>query len=376
MSSEILGYKDCEWKLVDFNDLFLDDTKNGRKITKDNYLNIGEYPIIDQGQQYIAGFADESEGLYSNVPAIIFGDHTRIIKYVDMPFFLGADGVKLLKSKISDIDYKYLYYFMLTANIPNTGYNRHFKWLKDLKIPLPPLEVQKKIADILDKASELIEKRKTQIAKLDELTKSVFIDMFGDPVTNPKGWEIKKLDDIALRITDGTHQSPKFYDEGIPFLLISNIVNNKIEYKTKKFISKDEYEHLIKRTPIEIGDVLLTIVGSYGNAAVVLSEKKFCFQRHIAYIKPKKDILNSNFLHTSLLSTYVKRQLDEKVKGIAQKTLNLSELKQIQVNLPPIDLQNEFAEVVEKIEEQKSLLNQGLEKLELNYKSLMQKLFN
>ena len=85
-----------------FTDLFLDVTKDGHKIPKENYLPQGKYPIIDQGQEYIAGYSDEAEGLYEDVPAIIFGDHTRIIKYVDRPCFLGADGVKLLKAKDSN----------------------------------------------------------------------------------------------------------------------------------------------------------------------------------------------------------------------------------------------------------------------------------
>ena len=163
-----------------FTDVFEDVTKQGRKIPTSDYHETGVHPIIDQGQSAIAGYTDETDGLFTDVPAIIFGDHTRVLKYVDTPCFLGADGVKLLKTKIANPNYKYLYYVLSSANIPNTGYNRHFKWLKEVDIPLPNADEQQKIVDTLDKISELIALRKEQLAKLDQLVKSRFIELFGD----------------------------------------------------------------------------------------------------------------------------------------------------------------------------------------------------
>ena len=113
--------------MAKFTDIFEDVTKQGTKILTNLYLENGLYPIIDQGQSEIAGYTNEAEGLFTDVPAIIFGDHTRIIKYVDTPCFLGADGVKLLKAKDPTANYRYLYYALCNADIPNTGYNRHFK---------------------------------------------------------------------------------------------------------------------------------------------------------------------------------------------------------------------------------------------------------
>lgn len=155
------------------------------------------------------------------------------------------------------------------------------------------------------------------------------------------------MTEVCRIITDGTHQPPKFTSSGIPFLFVSNIVTNKITYETEKYISSETYAELIKRTPIEIGDILLSTVGSYGHPAVVECEKPFCFQRHIAYLKPKMDVVNSRYLYVVLLSEDVQKQIDEKVKGIAQKTLNLSEIKKIHFPLPSMELQNEFAAFVE-----------------------------
>ena len=91
-----------------FTDVFQDVTKLGKKIPQSEYLESGKYPIIDQGQNDIAGYTNEENGLFTDVPVVIFGDHTRAVKYVDTPFFLGADGVKVLKSKRENVNYKYI----------------------------------------------------------------------------------------------------------------------------------------------------------------------------------------------------------------------------------------------------------------------------
>mgnify|MGYP005939213747 CR=1 FL=1 len=167
-----------------FNEIFIDKTKYGEKIQTSEYEKQGKHIIVDQGQAEIAGYTNREEGLFNEVPVIIFGDHTRLIKYIDEPFFLGADGVKVLRSKEKNANYKYLYYALKSAKIPNTGYNRHFKWLKDVEINYPDSVKQEKIVDILDRVSDVIEKRKAELSYLDTLIKARFVEMFGDPIRN------------------------------------------------------------------------------------------------------------------------------------------------------------------------------------------------
>jgi type I restriction enzyme S subunit len=199
--------------------------------------------------------------------------------------------------------------------------------------------------------------------------------MFGDnPIENGK-WKVESLEELCKIITDGTHQPPKFTTSGIPFLFVSNIAGNKITYETEKFISEETYTELYKRTPIEIGDLLLSTVGSYGHPAIVENEKKFLFQRHIAYLKPKTDLLNSVYFHGSLLSPDAQKQIEERVKGIAQKTLNLSEIRKIKIPVPPLALQEKFAAFVQQIDKSKFAVQKSLEKAETLYKSLMQEYF-
>ena len=234
--------------------------------------------------------------------------------------------------------------------------NLKFSILKDFPINLPSAEEQEQIVATLDGIEHLIALRKEELDSLDELVKSRFIELFGD---TPDGEKVA-MADICRIITDGTHQPPKFVSEGIPFLFVSNIVTNEIRYDAQKFISEETYAELIKRTPIAIGDILLSTVGSYGHPAVVKTEKPFCFQRHIAYLKPNADIVDSEYLRGAILSADVQRQIDEGVKGIAQKTLNLSEIRKIRLPLPPIELQEQFAAFVEQTDKSKFFACQTL----------------
>ncbi len=154
--------------------------------------------------------------------------------------------------------------------------------LTEAQIPMHSIEEQNEIVENLNKVKTLISLRKQQLAKLDELVKARFVELFGDCKN------MVAINDLCSIITDGTHQPPKFQSEGIPFIFVSNLANNTVTYNAEKFISEETYNDLIKRTPIEIGDILLTTVGSYGHPAVVVEERKFLFQRHIAYLKHRE----------------------------------------------------------------------------------------
>lgn len=270
----------------------------------------------------------------------------------------------------------YLYYFLsskrdqfIKDGVGGAQPNISAGYLKNVQFDLIPVSQQEDVVERLDKVENLTALRKQQLAKLDELVKARFIEMFGACKST------MAVNDVCLIITDGTHQPPKFQHKGIPFILVSNVAGNKVTYETEKFISEETYEELVKRTPIEIGDVLLSTVGSYGHPAVVLEERKFLFQRHIAYLKPNRDLINSQYLHSALLAPDTQRQIEENVKGIAQKTLNLSEIRKIIIPVPGMDLQNEFAGFVKQVDKSKLAIQQNLDKLEILKKALMQKYF-
>ena len=273
-----------------------------------------------------------------------------------------------------DIEIQYLYYCLKHYDFNNvisgSAQPQITRQSMDkIHITISSHDEQIDIVNKFKRVERLIGLRKQELQLLDKLIQARFVEMFGD--CNNK----MSVSDICSIITDGTHQPPKFQDSGIPFIFVSNLANNTVTYNAEKFISEETYNELIKRTPIEIGDVLLSTVGSYGHPAVVVEDRKFLFQRHIAYLKPKREIVNSFFLHSALLASDAQRQIEDKVKGIAQKTLNLSEIRKIIIPIPSIEKQNEFEVFIHQINKLKVEIQKSLDETQTLFDSLMQKYF-
>jgi type I restriction enzyme, S subunit len=183
------------------------------------------------------------------------------------------------------------------------------------------------------------------------------------------------LADVCNKITDGTHQAPKWSEDGIPFIFVSNVRNQSVSLKTKKFVSSETYEELTRLSPIEAGDVLYTAVGSYGYAAVVSHVEPFLFQRHIAHIKPNKDFLCPLFLSYCLEAPPLKRQADRAAKGVAQKTVTLTDIKDFSIPYPPKEIQQEFLQKITSYQFLSSHELRHLEKMDTLFASLQQRAF-
>ncbi|MDO8592725.1 MAG: restriction endonuclease subunit S [bacterium] len=177
-----LGMMPEEWREIKFiNCLDLDSLKKLKGIKKSEYQTIGHYPVFDQGQEFISGYTNNEEFINKNYPVILFGDHTRVVKFINQTFAVGADGTKIFQGK-RDVDTKFLYYSLLNLNIPNTGYNRHFKWVKESKILLPLLPEQIEIAQIISDVDLKIEVNKNIKNKLAELKRGLMQDLLGGRV--------------------------------------------------------------------------------------------------------------------------------------------------------------------------------------------------
>ena len=159
-------------------------------------------------------------------------------------------------------------------------------------------------------------------------------------------------------------------------MFVSNIKNDLPSYETDRFISEEEYNELYKRTPIEKGDILLTTVGSYGNPVIVMSEKKFMFQRHIAYLKIDKTKILPHFLFRQMKSHFFRKQVDSKVKGIAQKTLNLSELNKLEMIVPSIEEQKNYEEIEASLSKIKQNISYSILETERLFQNLLNKYFS
>ena len=220
--------------------------------------------------------------------------------------------------------------------------------LQKLKIPLPPLPEQKRIAAILEKCDRLRRTRHYSLRLGETFLKSVFLEMFGDPVTNPMGWDVTEIANVCMKITDGTHQPPLFTETGIPFIFVQNIVKGEINFSNTKFVSEFTYQELTKNTKIELGDILYSLVGYFGVAVQVLTKQKFIFQRHIAHLKPNYKKINSSFLCVQMNSDFVYSQAKIAARGVAQPTVNLGDIREFKIPLPPLPLQEKFAQIVQK----------------------------
>lgn len=312
-----------------FDEVFEDVTKLGVKIKTDEYHPIGKYQIIDQGQEVVAGYSDLEDGVFENVPAIVFGDHTRIVKYVDQPFFLGADGVKVLRSRFKDANYRYLYYALKSVKIPNTGYNRHFKWLKEAKIYYPNSEEQSKIVLILDEISSVIEHRQRQLQKLDELVKARFIELFGSPVSNPFSWEKKTLKDICIKLNDGTHFSPESFKTGeYKYVTAKNIRLSGFDFSNITYVPEEVHRPIFERCNPELGDVLYIKDGATTGIAMVNTlEEEFTLLSSVALLKQDRSIINGYFLAALLNNEDMYLDIRNNMGGAAITRLTIAKLK-------------------------------------------------
>ena len=367
--------------MAKFTDIFEDVTKQGTKIPTNLYLETGRYPIIDQGQSEIAGYTDQVEGLFTDIPAIIFGDHTRIIKYVDTPCFLGADGVKLLKAKDPTANYRYLYYALCNADIPNTGYNRHFKWLKEIEIPEYSMEEQNSIVFQLEKIDALISLRKQQLSKLDELVKSRFNELFGDAEHNEKGLPTAPMTELC-EIIDGDRgknypKQEEFSEEGFClFLNAKNVTSNGFSFENCMYIT-EEKDKILRNGKLSRGDVVLTTRGTLGNLAFYDETVPYEHMRinsGMVILRMKRDRIIERFFIEQFKMQLA--SIKEKIaSGSAQPQLPISTMNKIVMLVPDVELQNQFASFVEQTDKSKLAIQKSLEKLETLKKSLMQKYF-
>ena len=357
------------WNKISFTELISDRTKDGIKLPTNEYNQSGLTAIIDQGQEFIAGYSDETEGAFTDVPAIIFGDHTRVFKYVDFPFFLGADGVKVLKAN-QEINYKYLYYFFLQAKFPSTGYARHFKWLKELQIPLPPLEEQKHIAAVLDKCTALIAKHKLMLEKYDTLIKSRFIEMFGDLANNTKKWIIKNFTECAIIDTKMVKDFEKYAD--YPHIGIDSIEKETGVLSGYRTVKEDNVisgkylftpEHIIySKIRPNLNKVAMPNFNGLcsADAYPILVKNNITTREYLTYV------MRSDF-YVSYILAFSRRANMPKVNKEQVESFNLP--------LPPYELQKQFSSFVQQIDKSKFAVQKSLEKAETLYKSLMQEYF-
>lgn len=334
------------------------------QIQSSEMLPHGRFPVIDQGQTYIAGFCDDdSRAIRSQLPLVVFGDHTRCVKYVDFPFVLGADGTKVLKPKTDLLDTKFFYYALRSVDIPNRGYNRHFTVLKEKRISVPPLTTQREIAAILGQVQKAIEEQERLLALTEELKRTLLHQLFTQGLRNepqtqaeigpvPESWKVVPLGSIA-KVGNGStpKRDKKVYWQGgnIPWLNSARIHDRFIK-EPDQFVTDVAVKecHLPR---VKANSLLIAITGqgkTLGNSALV--EFETCINQHLAYAQFTNPNVMPAFVLWFMQTRYEHLRSISQAGGSTKGALTCGYLKTYPIPLPPPDEQNDIVAVFSALE--------------------------
>ncbi len=376
---EILPFTDCLKKVK---------TKKKLSIPKRDYQESGEFPVIDQGASFIAGWTDLAESVISdNLPVVIFGDHTRIFKYVDFPFALGADGTKLLHVNDDIFDPRFFYYALLNLKVPNKGYNRHYRYLREFSVVCPALPEQHAIAHILQTIQEAKFIRQREIA-LEHERKAALMDYLFSHGTKseprkqteigeiPESWETVGLGKVAVFTKKPRDLRYSDYSE-VPFVPMELIPIAKLF--SQEFILKTNDE-LKSGTYFEAGDILLPkITPSFENGKqCIIKELPTPFgiaTTEVIPIREVEGVSDISYLFYYLLFPDVRISLAGKMQGTTgRQRLSKDAIVNLQIPLPPLPEQCAIANVFQAIDEKTAALEQEVQRFDELFRAMLDEL--
>ncbi len=361
------------WPTVPFFTAVEDQTGGNVKTLQSEYRTFGRFPIVDQGKDLVGGYTNDAARLCrSETPVIVFGDHTRALKYADFPFGLGADGVKVLAVR-HGFDPKFVFHYLRSLDIPSAGYSRHFKFLKDRQVPRPPMEEQRRIAAILDQADALRAKRHEALAHLDDLIQSIFLDMFGHPDNNPKGFPVSRLRDLC-QLGTGTTPSRNVqghYGGAIPWVKTGEVAGGRIMDTEEHLTDFGRAAGRCRVYPVE--SIVMALYGqgkTRGQCAVLGIEA--ATNQACAVLQPDQRY-DTTFLFAQLRLSY--ERLRSMARGGNQANLNLGLVGGFEVVVPDKVLQEEFSRHVGRSSELQTHESEQLAELDLLFASLQSRAF-
>ena len=380
------------WEILPFtNCLKKVKTKKKSSIPKRDYQESGEFPVIDQGALFIAGWTDSDEYVISdNLPVVIFGDHTRIFKYVDFPFALGADGTQLLYANDEILDPRFFYYALLNLKVPNKGYNRHYRYLREFSVVCPPLPEQRAIAHVLQTIQEAKAARQRELA-LERERKAALMDCLfshgtkGEPRKQteigeiPESWEVVKLDELRELIQYGTSRRCNADKSGVPVLRIPNIVGGKVDIADLKFIepSEREFQSLL----LEIGDLLFVRTNGRkeytGRCAVFQGEfQESLFASYLIRVRLKSDTVLPEFVQLYTMTPRGRSYLSGRASNAADGKFNINTqtIKSVLLPLPSSLEQREIVETCRAFDIKIIALEQETERLDELFHAMLDEL--
>ncbi|WP_373485330.1 restriction endonuclease subunit S [Acetobacterium malicum] len=335
------------------------ETYTKEKFDEKYIVKKGEFLIGMDGEFNIAPWNSQEALLNQRVCKIWCSSDEVIDNY--LLYFL-PKALKDIESKTSFVTVKHL----------------SVKGINQIGIPLPPLEIQQRIAAILDTAAALLKLRQQQLAELEALIQSVFYQMFGDINSNTMKWKERPVNELCSEIVDCVNRTAPICDRKTPYKMIrtSNIQNGKINTLNVNCVEKDIYEKWIRRLKPERGDVLFTREAPLGNVGIVDTDESIFLGQRVMHYRPNMRLLNSWYFMMYLMSNDITRQVNSLSIGSTVKHLSVDDCKKFRIKVPPLSLQTQFAAIVQKIDQQKALVQQSIDETQTLFDSLMSQYFD
>lgn len=381
------------WCWIHLLDAFDNVTDSKKKLTTKEYLVEGEYPVIDQGQEFVGGYTDNKDVVYEGeLPIVIFGDHTRCVKYIDFFFVQGADGVKVLRPK-SFWNAKAFYYALQSIEIPNMGYRRHYPLFKDFGIPIPPLAEQQRIVEQIEslfaKLDEVKEKVQEVIASIDDNVEALLYKAFTGQLTNDwrnsnieiEKWEDTTLSEIVSGLKYGSSEKSDYEYKGTPILRIPNIGDGIIDFSDLKYMSEE-----LKNSSHEVFEDDILIIRSNGSrdlvgkcALVPKLQERYAYASFLIRVKVTEKVL-PEYLVRFINSSMARAQMFDKAKSSSGiHNINSKELGAIKICAPSIKEQKQILiciqEFVNKEKRVQEISEEMLGSIDRMKKSILAKAF-
>lgn len=327
------------------------------------YEKEGDFPVFDQGQDYISGFSSNKDLVVKDVPAILFGDHTRVVKYIKSPFVAGADGTKIFWAK-DNFDPTFLYYVVLNQKIPNTGYNRHFKFFKDIKVALPESKTeQQKIAEILGTVDEDIAKTQEVIEATEKLKRGLMQQLLMDS-DNLKSTSFSELVDLRKEKSRPEENNNKKY-----------IALEHLGQGTGSLLSiGDSSDTKSVNSVFKKGDILFTKLRPYLRKYLKVEFDGICTSELLVFI-PKLQS-DTDFIFQLVQSDSFIKHSVAKSFGTKMPRTDWGIVSEFEIQIPPPKRRQQIGEILSVVDEKISVNKNLKEKLTLLKKGLMQDLLS
>lgn len=349
-------------KIKDFIDY---EQPNEYIVESDRYSNGCSTPVLTAGQSFILGYTNESKGIYKKGPCIIFDDFTTSVHYVDFPFKVKSSAMKILTIK-SNADLKYCYYLLLSlSKMPPNHKRQWISTTSEKNHVLPSMDRQISIVKQLDLISDTIVNYTNQIENLDNLVKARFIEMFGRPFINNMNWESRQIKNVVNEVKYGTSK-PSVENGEYKYLRMNNLTyDGRFDLTDLKFISLDNDE--LEKCVVRKGDVLFNRTNSLdliGKTADFDFDEDMVIAGYIIRIRLKETIV-PKFFSMYMNTDEVKLHLRTIAKGaVNQANINAQELQGIPIYIPPIELQQQFADFVKQVDKSRFDIKKSIIELE------------